>query len=135
MQCLKDLKKGDIDEVKVMGKPPAGVRLCMEAICIMFEIKPEKVADPDTPGKKIDDYFKAAQKNILGKAEQLLTDMQKYDKDNIPDRIIKRIEPFIEDPNFTPAAIEKASKACKVGLAFHTIRFFFLLFFFRFAPV
>ncbi len=40
--------------------------------------------------------------------------MQDYDKDHIPDRIIKRIEPFIEDPNFTPAAIEKASKACKV---------------------
>ena len=113
VQCLKDLKKADIDEVKVMGKPPAGVRLCMEAVCIMFEVKPEKVADPDTPGKKIDDYFKAAQKNLLGKAEELLGNMQKYDKDNIPEKIIKRINPFIEDPNFTPAAIEKASKACK----------------------
>eukprot|EP00615_Pteridomonas_danica_P016588 CAMPEP_0114385844 /NCGR_PEP_ID=MMETSP0102-20121206/6268_1 /TAXON_ID=38822 ORGANISM="Pteridomonas danica, Strain PT" /NCGR_SAMPLE_ID=MMETSP0102 /ASSEMBLY_ACC=CAM_ASM_000212 /LENGTH=3026 /DNA_ID=CAMNT_0001542557 /DNA_START=949 /DNA_END=10026 /DNA_ORIENTATION=- len=113
VQCLKDLKKADIDEVKVMGKPPAGVRLCMEAVCIMFAIPPEKVADPDIPGKKINDYFKSAKNHLLGKAEKLLSDMQDYDKDNIPDKIIRQIKPHIEDPNFTPQAIEKASKACK----------------------
>ena len=113
VQCLKDLKKSDIDEVKALQKPPAGVKLCMEAVCIMFEVKPVKVADPDTPGKKIDDYFKASQSTVLAKADKLLEDMQQYDKDNIPERVIKRIKPFIDDPNFTPVAIEKASKACK----------------------
>ena len=26
-----------------MGKPPGGVKMVMEAICLMFAIKPEKV--------------------------------------------------------------------------------------------
>lgn len=36
-----------------MGKPPYGVKLTMEATCIMFGIKPDKINDPDTPGKKV----------------------------------------------------------------------------------
>jgi Microtubule-binding stalk of dynein motor len=51
--CLKDLKKADIDEVKSLGKPPYGVKLTMQATCIMFDVKPDKVADPDAPGKKV----------------------------------------------------------------------------------
>jgi dynein heavy chain, axonemal len=111
--CLKDLKKADIDEVKGMGRPPAGVKLTMEAICTMFDIKAEKVNDPDNPGKKIMDYFKAAQKNLLTNAALLLENMQNYDKDNIPERIIKSIEPFMTMPEFEPNMVEKASKACK----------------------
>jgi dynein heavy chain, axonemal len=51
--CLKDLKKADIDEVKSLGKPPYGVKLTMQATCIMFDVKPDKVSDPDAPGKKV----------------------------------------------------------------------------------
>ena len=39
--------------------------------------------------------------------------MQNYDKDNIPADVIEKIEPFYNDPTFTPEIIEKASKACK----------------------
>lgn len=39
-----------------MGKPPNGVKLVMEALCLMFGIKPEKVKDAET-GKKVDDYW------------------------------------------------------------------------------
>lgn len=111
--CLKDLKKTDIDEVKGMGRPPEGVKLTLQACCIMFDIKPEKVNDPDNPGKKINDYFKAAQKNLLASATEMMAGMQNYDKDNIPDRIIKGIDPFMQMPEFEPAMVEKASKACK----------------------
>ncbi|CAM9544257.1 unnamed protein product [Chrysoparadoxa australica] len=110
--CLKDLKKSDIDEVRALGKPPGGVKLTMEALCIMFTIKPEKAADPDNPGKKINDYFAAAKKNLLSNANKLLADMQNFDKDNIPDKVIKQIDPFMENPDFEPKQIEKASKAC-----------------------
>ena len=30
-----------------MGKPPAGVKLTMEACCIMFNVKPEMEKNPD----------------------------------------------------------------------------------------
>ena len=41
------MKKSDIDEVRTMGKPPAGVKLTMEACCIMFSVKPEMEKNPD----------------------------------------------------------------------------------------
>eukprot|EP01041_Mallomonas_annulata_P000971 gene971-1882_t len=113
VQCLQDLKKADIDEVKSLGRPPANVIKTLTACCIMFGIKPERVNDPDNPGKKILDYFKASQKNLLASANKLLEDMQNYDKDNISPDIIAGIEPFYNDPTFTPDIIEKASKACK----------------------
>merc|ERR1719262_1922363 len=46
VQCLKKLKKEHITEVKSLANPPGGVRLTMEAVCIMFQVKPNKVADP-----------------------------------------------------------------------------------------
>ncbi len=48
--CLNKLKKSDIDEVRAMKKPPAGVKLTMQATCIMFMIKPVmKVRPPRCP--------------------------------------------------------------------------------------
>ena len=51
VKALKTLKRDDITEVKSMKSPPAGVKLTMEAVCIMFEIKPVKVAAPDGRSK------------------------------------------------------------------------------------
>ena len=42
-----------ICQVRSLGKPPYGVKLTMEATCIMFGIKPDKINDPDNPGKKV----------------------------------------------------------------------------------
>jgi dynein heavy chain len=113
VRCLKDLKKSDIDEVKNLGKPPINVVRTIQACCIMFSIKPEMVPDPDTPGKKMKDYFGPGKKILLANANKLLEDMTNYDKDNIPEDVIKGIEPFYNDPTFTPDIIEKSSKACK----------------------
>ena len=44
-------------------------------------------------------------------AAGLINDMQNYDKDNIPDAVVEKIEPFLLDPNFEPGAIAKSSKA------------------------
>ncbi len=44
-----------------MKSPPAGVKLTMEAVCIMFGIKPVKVSAPDGRGK-VDDYWDPAKK-------------------------------------------------------------------------
>lgn len=40
LQALNTLTKNDITEVKGMKSPPAGVKLVLEAVCIMREIKP-----------------------------------------------------------------------------------------------
>ena len=110
--CLNKLKKSDIDEVRAMKKPPNGVKVTMHACCIMFEIKPVLKPDPDNIGKKIKDYWEAAQKNLLGDANKLLSNLKTYDKDNIKDKVIQEVEPFMTMPDFTPEAVDKASKAC-----------------------
>ena len=112
VKCLNDLKKSDIDEVKSLKTPPGGVVLTIKVCCIMFEIKPIKKNDPNKPGAKFDDYFEAGQKGLLADAKVFIENLKSFDKDNIPDKIIKAIAPFMDDPNFTPAAIERASKAC-----------------------
>jgi hypothetical protein len=58
--------------------------------------------DPDNVGKKIKDYWEAAQKTLLTDANKLLSNLKTYDKDNIGDEIIQEVEPFMSMPEFTP---------------------------------
>lgn len=37
---------------------------------------------------QVNDWFGAAKRSLLSNASKLLQDMQEYDKDNIPDRVI-----------------------------------------------
>ena len=112
VKCLNDLKKADIDEVKGFKTPPGGVNLTIHAVCVMFGVKPIKKNDPNNPGKKIDDFWEAGKKELLVNAAEFIQQLKDFDKDHIPDRVINNIKPFIEDENFTPKMIEKASKAC-----------------------
>ena len=49
-----------ISQVKAMGKPPAGVKLVLNGVCIMFELKPIMEKDPDGGTKKIANWHKTA---------------------------------------------------------------------------
>uniref|UniRef100_K3W7Q8 Uncharacterized protein n=1 Tax=Globisporangium ultimum (strain ATCC 200006 / CBS 805.95 / DAOM BR144) TaxID=431595 RepID=K3W7Q8_GLOUD len=112
LECLNKLKKADIDEVKALKTPPSGVKLTMEVVSILFGQKPVSKPDPDRPGKKINDYWEVAQKVVLSNANKFMESLLTFDKDNIPDAIIAKVAPYMEDPNFTPEQIEKSSKAC-----------------------
>jgi dynein heavy chain len=114
VKCLSKLDKSQIVEVKALKKPPSGVRLVLQAVCIMFQIKSVKITDPDNPQKKLDDYWGPSQKmlNDLGpdKFKQALID---FDKDNIPDAVIKLVEPICISDEFQPEIIVKVSVACE----------------------
>ena len=66
------MKKADIDETKGYKKPPGGVLLTCEVLCHMFELKPNKINDPDNPGKKILDYYGKAKQTLLADAKALI---------------------------------------------------------------
>lgn len=51
--ALNTLKPTDITLVKSMKNPPDTVKLVMAAVCVMKDIKPEKIPDPNTPGRKV----------------------------------------------------------------------------------
>lgn len=110
MQSLKSLNRNDVTEVKAMRNPPDGVRMVLEAVCIMKKVPPKKVAG-DKPGTKVDDYTEPA-RNLLNDPGKFLESLFAYDKENIPDSVIQKIEPFINSDKFTPAAIAQVSKAC-----------------------
>lgn len=62
-------------------------------------------------GKKVPDYWDASKK-LLNDPSKFLDSLLTYDKDNIPDATIQKVEPYIAMEEFTPAAVSKVSKAC-----------------------
>jgi len=60
-----------------MKSPPNGVRLVMEAVCVIKDIKPDRVADPAT-GKKIEDFW-GPSKKLLGEMK-FLEGLQQFNK-------------------------------------------------------
>ena len=65
LESVKMLKRDHIVEVKSFTAPSDGVILTMEAVCVLFKIKPIKKNDPNKLGAKIDDYWEPAKvKNI-----------------------------------------------------------------------
>ena len=97
-----------------MKSPPAGVKLVMEAVCVMNQVSGEKVADPDNPGQKKIDFWKPAQK-MLGDMK-FLDNLKAYDKDNIPVVVMKKIrDTFKDDPEFVP---DKVITTCGIVTPF-----------------
>lgn len=111
LAALNTLKPADITIVKSMKSPPAGVRLVMEAVCVLKGVKPERVQDP-VSGGTIDDYWPASIK-VLGDMK-FLEHLKTFDKDNIPPAYMKLIrERFMNDRRFQPEVIKKVSTACE----------------------
>nr|XP_024648318.1 dynein heavy chain 1, axonemal isoform X3 [Macaca nemestrina] len=110
LASLRNLNKNDVTEVRAMQRPPPGVKLVIEAVCIMKGIKPKKVPG-EKPGTKVDDYWEPG-KGLLQDPGRFLESLFKFDKDNIGDVVIKAIQPYIDNEEFQPAAIAKVSKAC-----------------------
>eukprot|EP01116_Phalansterium_solitarium_P017128 TRINITY_DN413_c0_g1_i5.p1 TRINITY_DN413_c0_g1~~TRINITY_DN413_c0_g1_i5.p1 ORF type:complete len:4163 (-),score=2181.62 TRINITY_DN413_c0_g1_i5:539-13027(-) len=106
-QALKTLNKNDITEVKSLQRPPAGVKMVMETVCILLTVKPKKI---DVDGKKVDDYWEGAKK-VLNDV-RFLESLIEFDKDNIDPGVISKLKPYIDNPGFKPAEIAKVSKAC-----------------------
>lgn len=96
--------------MRALQHPPTGVRIVIEAVCIMKDVKPKKIAG-DKPGAKVDDYWDVGKALLIDPAK-FLDSLFKYNRDNIPEHIITKIQPYIDNEDFTPAAIARVSRAC-----------------------
>jgi dynein heavy chain len=54
----------------------------------------------------VDDYWDPG-KALLQDPGKFLDSLFTYDKDNIPESVIKQIQPYIDNESFTPVAIAK----------------------------
>ncbi|XP_053132771.1 dynein axonemal heavy chain 7 isoform X4 [Hemicordylus capensis] len=112
LAALDTLTAQDITVVKSMKSPPAGVKLVMEAICILKGIKADKIPDPTGTGKKMEDFWGPAKK-LLGDM-RFLQSLHEYDKDNIPPAYMNIIrKQYITNPEFVPEKVRNASTAAE----------------------
>ncbi|KAG7197918.1 hypothetical protein KM043_016155 [Ampulex compressa] len=107
---LKALNKGDITEVKAMKRPPVGVLLVIEAMCIVTDVKPHKLPGKN-PGEKILDYWTPGTQ-MLADPGHFLYMMENFNKEDITEEMIKKLKDYIKNPNFQPEKVLQVSKAC-----------------------
>ncbi|XP_068243599.1 uncharacterized protein [Palaemon carinicauda] len=110
IEALNTLKPADITVVKSMKNPPNAIKLVMAAVCVMLEVKPEKVKSNSV--KVTLDYW-GPSKRLLGDLT-FLQQLREYDKDNIAEGVMDKINrEYVKLPEFDPVAVAKASSAAE----------------------
>lgn len=111
-KALDTIKPADIKLVQSFKNPPGAIKLVMEAVCVLLDLKPAKVPDPSGSGKKIDDYWEPSKKALSD--PNFVNNLKTYDKDNISPKTIETIRRvYTSNPDFTPAVAAKASSAAE----------------------
>lgn len=111
IEALNTLKPSDITLVKSMKNPPEAVKIVMAAVCVMRDIKPDRVPDPGT-GRMTQDYW-GPSKRLLGDMA-FLQQLKDFDKDNIKtDVMVKIRRDYIPHKLFKPQVVAKASSAAE----------------------
>ena len=92
------LSKASLTELKGFSSPPSGVDK-VTACCLMMlegEFKNHK-------------WDRA--KKMMGKVDAFLQKLKVYDAENMDEKLIKRLEPFVQDPDFNQEVMSKKSDA------------------------
>nr|CAD7398119.1 unnamed protein product [Timema cristinae] len=109
--ALNTLKPTDITLVKSMKNPPDAIKLVMAAVCVMKDVKPDRILDAAS-GRRVMDYW-GPSKRILGDM-YFLQSLKDFDKDNIAPAIMKKIRSeFLPNKDFKPHVVAKASSAAE----------------------
>ncbi|KAL5251273.1 hypothetical protein ACHWQZ_G016836 [Mnemiopsis leidyi] len=94
--ALNSLNKKDITEIRSYNKAPGLVQDVMEAVMVL------RGSDPSWPEAK----KQLGDPNFI---QQLIN----YDKDNMSDRILKKIGTYVNKPEFVPDSVGRVSNAAK----------------------
>lgn len=111
LEALNTLTPADITIVKTMKSPPIGVKIVMEAVCILKDLKPDRVQAPSGMGM-VEDYWGPAKK-LLGDIK-FMDGLLNYERDDIPPRVMQKLEErILNNENFDPDKVKTASTACE----------------------
>lgn len=99
-----DIPKAAVVEIRSLSKPPSGVCLTMEVMCILLQVPPTKLKAGGV------DYWSSA-KELLGQPDFLsrLNALSDY----LPASVLDAVAPYMCAEDFTPEAVGKGSSACK----------------------
>eukprot|EP00842_Homolaphlyctis_polyrhiza_P003901 jgi/Hompol1/4511/HPOL_003669-RA len=96
VKALEAINKKDLNEIRSYGKPPPLVEKVMEGVMVL---------------KKCEPTWDEA-KRQLGNP-YFIKQLVNFDKDNISDKILKRISQYCADENFQPDIVGRVSGASK----------------------
>ncbi|KAL8578359.1 Dynein heavy chain 2, axonemal [Nucella lapillus] len=96
VEALESLNKKDMTEIKSYGRPPPLVERVMNAVMILRQSEPTW----------------AEAKKQLGDSN-FLNQLMNFDKDNISDKVLKRIGKYCDEADFVPEVIGRVSTAAK----------------------
>jgi dynein heavy chain len=109
-KVLNELKKDDFYVLAGIKKPTPAVVLGMEVSCHMMQIKAKKGTagkiEGDTQG-----YFATAKADLLSNPTAFVNMMKEYDKERIPEAVVKRVNAILESEDFTMEKVKSASGA------------------------
>ncbi|XP_043933259.1 dynein axonemal heavy chain 2 [Protopterus annectens] len=96
VKALESLNKKDMTEIKSYGRPPVLVETVMQAVMILRGNEPTW----------------AEAKRQLGE-QNFIKQLVNFDKDNISDKVLKKIGQYCAQPDFQPEIIGRVSLAAK----------------------
>lgn len=109
-KVLKEIKKDDLYFIASLKQPSHNIVLVMEFCCHMFGLKPKKQhigkSQNDTNG-----FFELSRLTLLNNPNQFLKDMLGYDKENIDEKIVRKVNTMLASPSFSMSDIAAASAA------------------------
>lgn len=96
----------DINSVRTMKNAPLSVKIVMEGVCILKDIKIEK------PNASTDDYWSQAKKMLND--PRFIESILNFDKNAIPEHVSKKLnEKIISNETFDPEKVKSLSSACE----------------------
>lgn len=105
--ALNALTPADISGIRTMKSPPVSVKIVLEAICILKDIKPDKMPAGAGPS----DEFWGPAKKLLGDPK-FVENLLAFEKEAIPVPILKKLQDKILcNENFDPDKVKLASVA------------------------
>uniref|UniRef100_A0A663MBZ6 Dynein axonemal heavy chain 12 n=1 Tax=Athene cunicularia TaxID=194338 RepID=A0A663MBZ6_ATHCN len=113
--AFAESQPSDISIVKSMKNPPSGVKLVMAAVCVMKDIKPEKIADPSETRGKVKCQTIVSNKSVI---HVFLNTEHLFNKEDNPRSakvaIMRKIRAeYLTNPEFDPEKVSKASSAAE----------------------
>lgn len=106
--ALKVIDRDDISAIKKMPSPPALIRDIMEAVCILFDLKPTKKQNPLT--MKMEPQWWDCSLRFLSQSD-FLNSLLEFHKDDITENQIKQLQRFVNDPLFDKDHVKNVSSA------------------------
>ncbi|GMT34086.1 hypothetical protein PFISCL1PPCAC_25383, partial [Pristionchus fissidentatus] len=106
VDALETMKQSDISSLKTMRYPPYGVRICMEAVCILLGEAPTRIPNP--AGEASIDYWPTGQRLLSD--IHFLSRIKSFPRDSVPKKTMSIIrEKYLAKDDFDPEKVKQVS--------------------------